>query len=142
ASSSRPSWLTNCTGSSLPGRPIQSEFRRPGGNCAFLPHLAEWRAVGPRNVGMRHVAGVLVLVLSLGLAGVARGDFDQSRAWFEALPVDDRTETQANLTLLGYYTYLVDGQFGKGTYEALTAFQRSLGRAQTGVLIPRDRDVL
>src|SRR5690606_35364467 len=33
-------------------------------------------------------------------------------------------------------------QFGRGTYQAVTALQHDLGRAQTGVLLPRDRDRL
>lgn len=91
---------------------------------------------------MRHLVAVVLLFIVFGVPGAARADFEQSRAWFEALSVDERTETQANLTLLGHYTYLVDGQFGQGTFQALTAFQSDLGRAQTGVLIPRDRDTL
>lgn len=91
---------------------------------------------------MRQFFAALLLLLGLSFASAARADFDQSRTWFEALTSDERTEMQANLTLLGHYTYLVDGAFGKGTYEALTAFQRSLGRATTGVLLPQDRDAL
>lgn len=91
---------------------------------------------------MRQLLAAFLFVVSFGVAGAANADFDQSRAWFEALTTDERSETQANLTLLGHYTYLVDGQFGQGTYDALTAFQRSQGRAATGVLIPKDRDKL
>ncbi len=58
------------------------------------------------------------------------------------LSADERTETQANLILLGYYEYLVDGQFGTGTYQALVAFQKSQGRAATGALIAKDRQKL
>jgi peptidoglycan hydrolase-like protein with peptidoglycan-binding domain len=91
---------------------------------------------------MRYLVAVVVFFCAALASQGARADFEQSRTWFEALPLEERTETQSNLTLLGHYEYLVDGQFGRGTYEALTAFQRSLGRAQTGVLIPRDRDRL
>jgi ATP-dependent protease ClpP protease subunit len=91
---------------------------------------------------MRHLIAAFLVFVSLSVAGAARADFDLSKAWFESLTSDERTETQANLTLLGHYEYLVDGQFGNGTYQALTAFQRSQGRAVTGVLIPRDRDKL
>jgi peptidoglycan hydrolase-like protein with peptidoglycan-binding domain len=91
---------------------------------------------------MRHLFAALLFSLAIILSGEARADFDQSRIWFESLTSDERTETQANLTLLGHYDYLVDGQFGNGTYDALTQFQKSQGRAATGVLIPRDRDKL
>lgn len=91
---------------------------------------------------MRHLIAASLLFLSFAFAGTARADFDQSKAWFEALSAEERAETQANLTLLGFYTYLVDGQFGNGTFQALTDFQRNKGRAATGVLIPRDRQTL
>ena len=92
---------------------------------------------------MRSVAVFLVSVfLALCSPGAAFADFDQSKAWFETLSTDERTETQANLILLGYYEYLVDGQFGTGTYQALVAFQKSQGRAATGALIEKDRQKL
>lgn len=91
---------------------------------------------------MRHLLAAFLVFVSLSFSGAARADFEQSRSWFDALGADERSEMQANLTLLGHYTYLVDGQFGNGTYQALTAFQRSQGRAETGVLIPGDRDRL
>ena len=64
----------------------------------------------------------------------AHASFDSSRAWFEALPAPERAATQANLILLGHYDFLVDGQFGRATYDAVAAFQQSQGRAGTGVL--------
>jgi peptidoglycan hydrolase-like protein with peptidoglycan-binding domain len=88
---------------------------------------------------MRQFLAALLLLL---LTSPALADFDRSRGWFEGLTTDERTEMQANLTLLGHYTYLVDGQFGRGTYEALTAFQRSIGRAATGVLLATDKETL
>jgi hypothetical protein len=91
---------------------------------------------------MRHFLAAFLILLTLAYAGAARANPEQSRTWFEGLTADERSETQANLTLLGHYTFLVDGQYGAGTYKALTSFQRSLGRAETGVLIPRDRDRL
>ena len=92
--------------------------------------------------GMRYLFAAL-LFFCVALAGHgARADYAQSRVWFESLSPEERTETQANLTLLGHYEYLVDGQFGRGTYQALVDFQGSQGRAQTGVLIPRDREKL
>lgn len=88
------------------------------------------------------VTFVFGLILGLLAFTPAFADFDQSKAWFETLSADERTETQANLILLGYYEYLVDGQFGTGTYQALVAFQKSQGRAATGALIEKDRQKL
>lgn len=84
----------------------------------------------------------LGLILSLFPLGPAYADYEQSKAWFEALTADERSETQANLILLGHYTYLVDGQFGTGTYQALVDFQKSQGRAATGALIEKDKEKL
>jgi peptidoglycan hydrolase-like protein with peptidoglycan-binding domain len=91
---------------------------------------------------MRNIVAALLIFVGLGLGGPAQAGFEESRGWFESLSAEERSATQANLTLLGYYEYLVDGQFGNGTFQALTEFQRSLGRAATGVLIPRDQEKL
>ncbi len=84
---------------------------------------------------IRLVVGVLLIVLS---AGVARADFADSRDWFEALDLDERNAVQEQLTLLGHYNFLVDGQFGRGTFAALQAFQRGRGDPTTGVLDAED----
>ena len=60
---------------------------------------------------MRQALAAIVVLLLVSLAAPARANFDASRAWFDSLTLDERTETQANLTLLGHYEYLVDGQF-------------------------------
>lgn len=91
---------------------------------------------------MRQLVTAFLLFVSLTFATNVQADFDQSKSWFETLSTDERTDTQANLTLLGYYNYLIDGQFGAGTFNALVAFQRAQGRATTGVLIPRDQQKL
>ena len=80
---------------------------------------------------VRSLAAVLIALLA---ATTAHAGYDESEQWFEALPLDDRTEVQGDLILLGYYNYLVDGAFGQGTFSGLTAFQRDLSRAGTGVL--------
>lgn len=85
---------------------------------------------------------VFGLLISLLAVSPSLADFEQSKAWFETLSADERSETQANLILLGHYQYLVDGQFGTGTYQALVAFQQSQGRAATGALIEKDRQKL
>lgn len=86
---------------------------------------------------MRHLFAAILMVV--GLAAVpAQAGFDESRAWFEALAPETRATTQTNLTLLGFYGYLVDGRFGNGTFQALTRFQRNQGLPATGVLSDDD----
>lgn len=87
------------------------------------------------RAGLRLLLAVLVLVTG---TVVARAGYDESQAWFNALPLEQRSEIQSQLILLGYYEYLVDGAFGQGTFSGLTAFQRSLSRAVTGVLSESD----
>lgn len=76
----------------------------------------------------------VVLALVLMPASFARADFAQSERWFITLPDDDRFLLQANLVLLGLYDKFVDGEFGNGTYGALTKFQAAVGVSPTGVL--------
>jgi peptidoglycan hydrolase-like protein with peptidoglycan-binding domain len=82
---------------------------------------------------MRKFLFLLLILLPLGF-GPAHADFDGSRAWFEARSETERTRIQTDLILLGHYTYLVDGQFGRGTFEALTAFQKGEKLGASGVL--------
>lgn len=82
------------------------------------------------------------LLLLWAPAGVAHASFDNSRGWFERLSKDERSATQTELILLGHYQYLVDGQFGRGTFEAISAFQKSQGRTATGVLTDHERRAL
>lgn len=81
----------------------------------------------------------LWLLLACFQAAPALAAFDDSQAWFDDLSVGDREATQADLVLLGHYDFLVDGQFGRGTFDAITAFQRSQGRPDTGVLTAPER---
>ncbi len=69
----------------------------------------------------------------------AQASFDDSKLWFDRLSDDERSSTQTDLILLGHYQYLVDGQFGRGTFDAIAAFQKSQGRATTGVLTDFER---
>ena len=82
---------------------------------------------------------ILWLLLACFQAPPALAAFDDSQAWFDDLSIDDRETTQADLVLLGHYDFLVDGQFGRGTFDAITAFQRSQGRPDTGVLTAPER---
>ncbi len=74
----------------------------------------------------------IVLIASGG--GGALASFDDGRLWFEGLTESQRAATQTDLILLGHYDFLVDGQFGRGTFEAIEAFQRSQGTTATGIL--------
>ena len=63
-------------------------------------------------------------------------------AWFGKLSVDQRADLQGNLVLLAHYGGMVDGEFGNGTYSALTSWQQSIGYSPTGVLDAHQLDVL
>lgn len=89
---------------------------------------------------MRNAFRLLLWLLLLWASTVAaHASFDDSKAWFERLSDDERSATQTDLILLGHYQYLVDGQFGRGTFDAIAAFQKSQGRATTGVLTDFER---
>ena len=81
---------------------------------------------------------LLAVLLALSGAGIARAGYDDSREWFNALSLDQRTEIQSDLILLGHYSFLVDGAFGQGTFSGVTAFQRSMNRSASGVLSEGD----
>ncbi len=79
----------------------------------------------------------ILLALSLLLALVpvaAEASFDTSKHWFDQLPETERSSIQTDLILLGHYAFLIDGQFGRATYDAIADFQKSQGRAGSGVL--------
>ena len=85
---------------------------------------------------------LLWLLLLWASTAAAHASFDDSKAWFDRLSDAERTTTQTDLILLGHYQYLVDGQFGRGTFDAIAAFQKSQGRAGTGVLTDFERRAL
>jgi peptidoglycan hydrolase-like protein with peptidoglycan-binding domain len=82
---------------------------------------------------MRRVLIVLVCLIALAPT-LAIASFDTSRQWFERLPDGERSDIQTNLILLGHYGFLIDGQFGRATFDAIADFQKSQGRAASGVL--------
>ncbi|WP_055048759.1 peptidoglycan-binding protein [Devosia sp. A16] len=89
---------------------------------------------------MRNAFRLLLWLLLLWMPALAaHASFDDSKLWFERLSDDERSATQTDLILLGHYQYLVDGQFGRGTFDAIAAFQKSQGRAPTGVLTDFER---
>jgi hypothetical protein len=87
---------------------------------------------------------VVVFGVLLGLLSVAPvlAGLEESRTWYEALPEGDREGIQYDLTLLGHYTFIIDKQFGTGTYDALIAYQKSQGYEEDGVLDQTERDQL
>jgi peptidoglycan hydrolase-like protein with peptidoglycan-binding domain len=96
-----------------------------------------------RFTGMRTALRLaLFLLISWASAGLAQAGLVDSRAWFEQLTEEERSATQTDLILLGHYEYLVDGRFGTGTFDALVAFQRSVGTSPTGVLSSSERQRL
>jgi len=82
---------------------------------------------------MNRVLFLSVLLVLAVIAG-ARAESAGSQAWFSTLSETDRTDIQRNLILTGQYGSLVDGQFGPGTYRAITAYQASKGYPATGIL--------
>jgi hypothetical protein len=90
---------------------------------------------------MRRFLAVLSLLFALSpVAAVA--SFDTSRVWFDRLTVEERSGVQADLILLGHYGFLVDGQFGRATFDAIADFQKSQGRDGSGVLTAAEQVAL
>lgn len=90
---------------------------------------------------MRRILFVLSLLVALTpLSAVA--SFDTSREWFERLPEAQRSDIQTDLILLGHYGFLVDGRFGRATFDAIADFQKSQGRAGSGILNAGEIDTL
>ncbi len=90
---------------------------------------------------MRRVLVLLSLLFALAPIA-AEASFDTSKLWFDRLPVAERSDLQADLILLGHYGFLVDGQFGRATFDAIADFQKSQGRAGSGVLSAADKVAL
>ena len=51
-----------------------------------------------------------------------------------SLPFEELLEIQRSLRLLGFYASGIDGRFGPGTRQAISAYQRNLGEPETGYL--------
>lgn len=90
---------------------------------------------------MRRFLIVLSLLFALAPAA-AEASFDTSRQWFENLSDSQRSDIQTDLILLGHYDFLIDGQFGRATFDAIGDFQKSQSRAASGVLGPADLTTL
>ncbi len=90
---------------------------------------------------MRRILVVLSLLFALSpVAAVA--SFDTSKVWFDRLGAEERSAVQADLILLGHYGFLVDGQFGRATFDAIADFQKAQGGAGSGVLTAAEQVAL
>lgn len=128
---------------------------QPIGECFFQPVTTHVPALVRRDVRCKNaglwfgyslmrtaVRLALFLLFSWVSVGLSFAAIDDSRVWFEQLSPEERTATQTDLILLGHYEYLVDGKFGQGTFDAISAFQRSQGSQPTGVLSSSERQRL
>ena len=68
--------------------------------------------------------------------------YAESRTWFNSLTDSQKSQLQANLILMGFYNGLIDGDFGQGTYSALTKFETKEGLYVDGVLSEDDLETL
>lgn len=90
---------------------------------------------------MRRFLFVLSLLFALAPLA-AEASFDTSKLWYERLPDGERSAIQTDLILLGHYDFLIDGQFGRATFDAIADFQKSQGRAASGVLSGSELKIL
>ncbi len=92
---------------------------------------------------MRFRSPALAIVLGCVLAALAgvsavHADYRNSARWFAAKPESDRLVLQSTLILVGYYNGVIDGVFGKNTYDAITKYQAANRLNADGVLSPDD----
>jgi len=81
------------------------------------------------------VASALLSILFLFVSsGTSLADYNRSKAWFNDMSYQERIRTQFLLVFTGDYAALVDGAFGKLTYNALTTFQKHREFAPDGIL--------
>lgn len=85
---------------------------------------------------------MLVLMAGLLLPLPALAGLPESRVWFEGMTQADREGVQYDLVLLGHFGYVIDGQFGENTYQAIIAYEQSAGLAPDGVLDEAERRAL
>ena len=85
---------------------------------------------------------ILICAVMAISAPAARADYAGSQRWFNSMTEEDRGLLQTHLMLLGHYQALADSTFGNFTYQAIRAFQSSVGEMTTGILTPRQKEVL
>lgn len=89
--------------------------------------------------------GFVVILFSLfcvAFTNTALADYKASAKWFQRLPSSEQWDVQAGLILLGHYSGIVDGVFGKGTFRAITKFEKSRYERPDGILNARDLTAL
>lgn len=117
------------------------------GSSISLNTVAEWT---PTPVGSNQAAGVVTGVavqpgdevsqasvlytVNLRPVVVAQGEVPAFRAIELDAQGADVAQLQAMLQSLGLYAGAVDGEAGSGTVQAIMAWQKNLGVAQTGVV--------
>lgn len=85
-------------------------------------------------MGRRGIVPLVLLWSLVAFTAPVLADYQSSRAWFAALPEQERVEIQLALALSGDYDAFLDGKFGRSTFAALTAFETRSGTPPDGVL--------
>ncbi|POF28582.1 serine protease [Roseibium marinum] len=89
---------------------------------------------------MRSVVYAFIFLVISVSTSVA--DYNRSKDWFYDLEWPERIRVQHLLVFTGDYVAIVDGAFGKHTYNALTSFQKHRDFQQDGVLASNQMQVL
>ena len=90
----------------------------------------------------------IVVVLLACLAGLLAGassasaDYRSSARWFSAKADDDRLLLQSMLILTGYYNGLIDGVFGRHTYDSIVEYEAAQHLDADGVLTAAEEQSL
>ena len=92
---------------------------------------------------MRFRAMAVAIVFGSVLAALAgapavHADYKNSARWFAAKSHPDRLVLQSTLILVGYYNGVIDGVFGKNTYDAIVEYEKANQLDADGVLSPAD----
>ncbi|MCK0196888.1 serine protease [Ancylobacter sp. 6x-1] len=77
-----------------------------------------------------------------GRAALAPTSLKDARAAFLALPVERRRDIQLLLATLGHWPAVANDSFGPKLFDAIRAFQASVGREATGVMTSDDYNTL
>lgn len=85
---------------------------------------------------------LLPLAFFLLSCGNVWANYDQSKSWFYNQDFEGRVRIQLLLIFTGNYVAIVDADFGRRTYEAITSFQRERGFQPDGVLNQIELDQL
>jgi hypothetical protein len=112
-----------------------SEPDRPEKPEVLRPSACEISSLNPAERGAGSLLGLALkafafLAVSAGLSAIpspSYADYQASARWFASKSEKDRVVLQGMLILVGGYQGLIDGVFGKNTYEAIVDFERSHG---------------